>query len=250
MTDENKPSSLSDVGSVGAANTTGREDVQSNQDESQDTSASADSLTKAEIEEKLGRTFKSKEDALNSLENLKRLVGDQEIANARAKADSWSTLVKKTAKQYNVTEEYADLYLRGDVPGATTESLASTSAEVSEFNDPVARTKIATLEHELQTERLLKKYPEAESIINEVEALAKVKGTTLVNAYENSGLKNLAQAFVKSSQEGNSTVAPTGRITPSSGAMDDSGKFLKQYRATGDERILANAIKARLGLED
>lgn len=241
MSDENKPLNADDE-SVGAANASGEQDVQSQTDSSQDAStSSADTLTKAEIEQVLGRKFPNKDEAVKTIKNLNSLVGDQAVADARKKADSYSSLVKSVAQQLNSTEEYADLYLQGKVPEADPASTVSQQTHGNEYNDVVARAKVQELEVELQKERLLKKYPEAESVLGEITDLAKVRKVSLLDAYEKSSLKNLAQAAVTPERE-SATVVPTGRIT----AGRDESESMKKFVATGDEGALQEAIKQRL----
>lgn len=239
MSDENKPSA-SDTGSVGAANAVGVEDVQSQTGSDQDASTSADSLTKAEIEQILGRSFENKTEALKTLEGMKSLVGDQAVADARKKADTYNALVKSVAQQLNSSEEYADLYLQGKVPDADTGALVSGSTEHTEYKDPVARAQVLQLQEELQKERLLKKYPEAENVLGEVVDLAKARKISLLDAYEKSSLKNLAQAAT-TSERGSSTVTPTGRITTG----QPKSKAQETFEKTGDESALQELVREK-----
>lgn len=241
MSDENKPLNA-DVGLVGAANATGVKDVESQTGKNQDASTSSADFSKAEIEEILGRRFPSKEEALKTLKNLNSLVGDQTIAEARKKAEAYNNLVKATAEQLGSTEEYADLYLQGKVPSVDNESSVVAPKGTDEIADFVARTKVSELELELQKERLLKKYPEAENVLGELVDLAKSRKASLLETYEKSSLKNLAKVLAAPAKD-DSVVEPNSRIAP---ATDESDKLLARYKETGDENALQEAIKQRL----
>jgi NADH dehydrogenase/NADH:ubiquinone oxidoreductase subunit G len=238
MLDENRPVSA-DVEVGGVATPTSGEDVESQTGNNQSASTSADSLTKAEIEEILGRRFDNKTEAIKTLKGLNSLVGDQSVAEARKKADTYNALVKSVSQQLSSTEEYADLYLQGKVPNADTGTLISESTDHTEYKDPVARAQVLQLQEELQKERLLKKYPEAENVLSEVTDLARVRKISLLDAYEKSSLKNLSS--VTKTEGSSSTVIPTGRIT----ASDSESKAYEDFKRTGNEDSLQQVIKEK-----
>ena len=82
MTDDNRPVTA-DVGAGSVASSTSGEDVESQTGSNQDASTSTDSLTKADVEQILGRRFETKAEAIKTLEGLKSLVGDQAEASGK-----------------------------------------------------------------------------------------------------------------------------------------------------------------------
>lgn len=126
------------------------------------------SAKQAEYYQKLtGREdIKTKEDFEKHYEGLKSLVGDQKIAELRKKAEKYDALQAEIRKE-------ADEFLK------TPEG----QAIEKEFAKEAMEDRISSLENEIKIQRFLKNYPEAEPIVDLVQAKASRNEVSLEEAY-------------------------------------------------------------------
>jgi len=129
----------------------------------------ADTLSEAEYFQKLtGRKdIKTKEDFEKHYQNLKKLVGDQAIAELRKKAEAYDKLqqeIEKEADEFLASEEGQEF--------------------AKELEADVEKSEVADLKERLEAIEFLKKHPEAEPYLDVIRSFASYSGTSLEEAYE------------------------------------------------------------------
>lgn len=220
----NKPSST-DPNNLIERLVGGEEDVSKEANLEKSATPIKEAVELEELKNITGREYKSKDDVIKHISELNKLVGDQAIAEARQKAQEYDRL-KKEAEELAGENEMPD----------------QTPAEPSE---------IAKLREEFQTEQLLRKYPEAESILTTVKAISKAEGLSLKDAYEKH-LKDIYAAKLESEkakdQERNISVTSKQRI--SSSKQGRIAEAAKQALESQTDEAKQNLVKEVLFSEE
>lgn len=165
------------------------------------------------IEASAGRKFDTIEDFVKHYENLKSRNGDQEIDKVRKDAEKLSIL----EKQLGSTE--LNKLLLGIVPANQVseqpkpQPVVETKpqpVDVKSSDDEVTR-RLELLEHDNQLRTLEKKYPNATIVAEEISLIAKSKGISYVEAFENSPLKQFVELKAKEESQRSPVVTPSNR---------------------------------------
>jgi len=144
----------------------------------------------------LKRDFKSRDEAVKSIDNLHRMVGDNAIAELREKAKDGELFVKtvqKYASDEGITEADARKALLDVVMDTHTEPTKTVAPEqAAKASVTEARLEAALVK--LQEKELLELHPEAKLVLNDVKALRAVTpDKELKDIYETSSLMQAAQ---------------------------------------------------------
>jgi hypothetical protein len=193
------------------------------------------------IEASTGRTFANKADAQKYLENLNKLVGDQEVHKAREAHKILTGLEQKFGKNSVELESYIAGLVAGETPTAEpkAEPQSEPKKEVSEdksYADPKLLSRIEQLEHEAQLAGLKAAYPDAAEVADTVALIAREKGISYVEAFENSPLKPLVESKVKGDAERSPIVTPSNRANIDYQKAQSLGKKAFAGRATEEEK--------------
>lgn len=179
------------------------------------------------LETTTGRKFSNLEDFQKYVSGLNSLVGDQAIAKAREGAKLWETFSSKWAEQEGQTLDEAKKYLAeqllsGELKAQKSEAKEQPKAEPKE--QPKAEPIIKSSEIDKISERIDKltdaqersalkeRYPEAKEVLDEIAIIAKQKGVSYVEAYENSPLRALVETKVKEESKKSPVVASSNRL--------------------------------------
>lgn len=197
MSEENKPTQTTD-----SVNTEGGTKAEAPKDE-----------VLSFLKESLKREFATRDEALKSLDNLNKMVGDQAINDLREKAkeaDNFSAVVKAYAKEsgMNLADARADLLK--DIANMSTQSTQTTETktETNSIDQSAVMQEVQALKMKLEEKELLEINPEAKAVLQELRGFAKGTGKSLADAYAGSALKDLATkalAFEKKETEQKST---------------------------------------------
>jgi len=139
----------------------------------------------------LKREFKTRDEAVKSLDNLNRMVGDNAIAELRKRAqdsDNFEAIVSAYAENENLTKQQA----REDLLKEIQKTSTKTEVPSSEKNmDNAVLQEVKSLKMKLQEKELLEIYPEAKSILKELKDLSQIySGKELKEIYETSALRD------------------------------------------------------------
>lgn len=195
-----------------------------------------------------GRKFESLDEAAKFAKNLNSLVGDNALAKVREDAKVFNSLAEKFAtSEGKPLEEAKKLLVETLVSKATAEPAKPTKTEPPVVEDKrVDKTasEVEELKARLNRADLLKKYPYAELVQDEISVIAKAKGISDVEAFESSPLKTLAEAKAKEESRKSPVVTSSNRIGYDKQRVQDLGaKVLK----SGSEEDKIALVKEYLG---
>lgn len=167
----------------------------------------------AVLNESLKRDFKTRDEALKSLDNLNRMVGDNAIADLRKKAadsDNFDRVVRAYAEMQGL--EYAEA--RAEILKDVSEKKKEERSERTETSTSSSlESEVKNLRLKIQEKELLEFYPEAKTVLKELKDLAQIySGKELKEIYESSALKDMAgkaMALEKEKMEKESTAVKT-----------------------------------------
>lgn len=219
----------------------GNTDVSTQGGSSNDNNTNVIDLKK--IEASAGRKFDSVDDFVKHYENLKSRNGDQEIDQVRKNAQKLEILEKQLG-----TTELNKLLL-----GLSQPSVQAMPAVVEPPKpQPVVETKpqpivvssddettrrLEKLEHESQLRALEKAYPNATSVAEEISLIAKSKGISYVEAFENSPLRQLVELKAKDESERSPVVTPSNRTNVNYKTLEQLGLKVMTGKAKESEQI-------------
>lgn len=200
-----------------------------------------------------GKEFKSRDEAVKSLDHLNKMVGDNAIASLRTKAEeaeNFTKVVNAYSKDHGVPPSEARAALLKQVEeimeGTQETTQQPAQAKPSESGEGKKALDIATsLLEKYQEKELLEAHPEAKSVINEVKMLAKVNGKDLMKAYEESALKEMAikaAEIDKKKTEPGTSAAPNARTAPTLEGMADIIKAVKTFGRDSDKEALVKKV--------
>lgn len=207
------------------------------------------------MNETMGRTFASREDALKSLTNLKGMVGDQAIADLRKQAEDGShfkKVVEAYSKEHGIAFDAAKNELISDLNSM--ENVQDTKPTAPSGGNDDARygelkTEVTTLKMQLQEKDLVAEHPASAKVMNELKSLAAHSGKGLKETYEGSGLKALAEAALAADKANEKKPSPD--VTPSSRTSPDiegNSELVKTVQEKGLESDKVNLVKKALGI--
>lgn len=191
----------------------GTSDVDSQRSSSSD-SINVDIAALKLIETSTGRKFDNVDDAKKYLDGLNRLVGDQSVAKARDAEKILTNISQKFGKNGAELEQYlANLLITNSNTDTSNPSVkAPVTPDNSGTADNALLKRLDELEHSSQLSALEKKYPNASEVASEVAIIAKTKGISYVEAFEQSPLKNLVEIKAKEELGKNPIVTPSNKI--------------------------------------
>lgn len=184
------------------------------------------------IEASTGRKFNSTEEAQKFLTNLNSLVGDQSLAKGREAAKVLDTLSAKLGKPASELTTYVDTLV------AIAAKPEAKPAEARSASDPRLLEKVERLEDFEQRLQLERKYPQSVEVVDEVSLVAKAKGISYVEAFEQSRFKELLEIKAKEEQAKNPVVTPSNKTKINTQSVAELGQKLM----TGKGRE-ADAVK-------
>lgn len=202
----------------------------------------------------LKRNFTSRDEAVKSLDNLNRMVGDNALAELRKQAEdgkNFDAVVHAYAKNEGKTPEVARKELLDEIAGQKTQTPPAQTNSGSSGTDSDKRLR--ALELELQEERLLKTHPEAKNVLKEVKDLSNIYvGQTLTAIYEGSSLKDMATKAETYDKEKStkSNTAVQSNTRQVSFADEDLKKAIDNMHKTGfdsDKQALVEAFIKKAG---
>ncbi len=210
-----------------------------------------------------GREFPTLEEARKHIQNLNKLVGDQEVAKARDAQKALDDLVSKYGKSpKDLDKVLADTLL--EAVSEVTKEPDKVDPEVKPKVEPVKEdlekeekkdvtkfdvsilTRLEKLEHAEQVQSLKEKYPTALAIVDEIATIARSKEISYVEAFENSPLKSLVELKQKEDAQKNPVVTPSNRANIDYQKAQDLGRKALSGRATEEEK--EELVKTVLGL--
>ncbi|MFA6097565.1 MAG: hypothetical protein WC788_08150 [Candidatus Paceibacterota bacterium] len=208
--EENKPSNA-DVRASGADAGAGSKDVQALELLNQTT----------------GRNFTSMDEFRNHYDNLKNFVGENpnELKQKAKELDEFQT-------KYGMTpSELADRLANSQNQDEEAKKIASEAREKAKERE-IEDTRRMSMDTatELQEIKLLRKYPEAEEVLDEVKALAKAQGKSLSDAYASSKLKSYAESKLaeKKAKEDNNNAMLKGNSRVGGGKREDLERVVNE----------------------
>lgn len=198
------------------------------------------------IENSTGRKFESVEEFNKHYSNLSGLVGDASLAKARKAAEtlnSWEQKFGKSAPELEqVLASISAAMQTSQVvkpeqsePKPVVEKPQSVKPSAS--NDPELVKRLELLEHDNQMRALEKKYPNATNVAEDVAIIAKSKGISYVEAFEQSPLKELVELKAKEESERSPVVTPSNRTKVDFKNLEDLGLKLASGKATEADQL-------------
>lgn len=226
---------LADTSSDDVDTPGGTKDV-TTQGSSSNDNVNADNVALRLIETSTGRKFDKLEDAEKFLTNLNSLVGDQNVAKAREAQEILTNLSKKFGKT-DIKE--LETYLADVVVSQTQQKPEEPvkKEQAQPVQDPNMLSRLEQLEHSNQLLELERKYPKASEVADEVALIAKAKGISYVDAFENSPLKNLIELKAKEESAKNPIVTPSNRTNTDYKKVQDLAKRARSGQATEAEKL-------------
>lgn len=156
----------------------------------------------AVLNEVLKRDFKTRDEAVKSVDNLHRMVGDNAIAELRERAkdaELFSKVVENYAKGEGITTEEARKELLAE---KRMEQPPAKQEEQKQAVAPELERKLDEALIRLQEKELLEAHPDAKLVLNDVKALrAANPGKELKEIYEASSLKDMVAKAVTYEKE-------------------------------------------------
>lgn len=178
----------------------------------------------------LKRDFKTREEAVKSVDNLHRMVGDSAVAELREKAkdaDLFVKMVEKYASDEGVSKEEARKTFLETIMDTQPDKKDEKPVVTSEkTNASITEARLEAALVKLQEKDLLEAYPEAKLVINDLKALRAVQpDKELKDIYEASSLKDMAQKAVAYEKE--KTAKDTTAVESKSRQVDLNADNLK-----------------------
>ncbi len=221
MSDTTEQTQETDVEAQGTDAAAGNEDVKP-----ESTDASTDSQPEANaFEQGVKQVFGEEMDAeaaIKKLQNLNSLVGDQTVAAARKKADTYDNLIERASTEQGVSKEEVQARIEEALtaqagqtaPAATVQAQPTAPANTG---DALLRKQVADLTRSNQTSQLLTKYPEAQQILETVQGDWDASGPDMTQIFE-AKYKPLLDAGTKNADE--VTKEKESQTQPSSNRID------------------------------
>jgi len=176
--------------------------------------------------------IKSKADFEKHYEGLKKLVGDQAVAELRKKADAYEKL------QIEISKE-ADEFLNTKEGKET----------MKEFEKGAISEEVHSIRDELDDMKFLKKNPESETFLDVIKAVAKEKGISKEEAYQ-SHLKDLITSKLEveksKAEEQSIGVESKSRIAP--GITAEVSQLIDKVKKTDSLEAKQQLVEKVLGL--
>ncbi len=204
------------------------------------------------VNEVLKREFTTRDEAVKSLENLNSMVGDNAIAELRKKAtdaDHFSALVQAVAADNKVTPEQAKEHVLSTLkefkPKPVMENTTNQQTpEAGGSSNPELEKQVQELLQARQKEELLRKYPDAEHVMSDVELMSKASGKSLLETFEGSSFKDVASKVKEKAEEPASSPDSKSRLS----SPDDSTKeIIDRIQKTGSQVAREELVKTILG---
>jgi hypothetical protein len=192
------------------------------------------------VEASTGRKFDDIDAAKKYLSNLNSLVGDQSVADAREKSKLFDLFVGKWAESSGETVDkakqfWADQLIAKPVtqPSPRTETKVDTQTprEMEEL-----KAQVNKLDAARQQSDLLAKYPFAAEVKDEVAIIAKEKGISQLEAFEQSPLKALSETKSKEDSQKSPVVTPSNKINFDQKKVQELGARVLSQKATDADR--------------
>ena len=213
-------------------------------------SPSTDSLDLATLSKTLGSEFKSKDEALKSLENLKSFVGDQKIAEYRQASEEWSSVkplleAEALSNGFSSVQEYLDWYRETSNQPKGKEGKAiqewreqrekSQSKEKESKEMAELREKVDKMEYrEKLGDKALKYY-------EDVKVIAQARGVSTIEAFNKSPFKELVEA---DGTKNATSIVENTRVSPS-----QSQDYVKDLESSAKSGDWTNFMAKHKGLE-
>jgi hypothetical protein len=147
----------------------------------------------------LKRDFKTRDEALKSVDNLHRMVGDNAIAELREKAkeaENFSKVIDAVAKAEGLDVNEARKQVLDELMNNSPAEVQKTEAKAQQQTTTATDSrydKLAAKLDRLEERDLLETYPEAKNVIKELKDLKQVySDKELKEIYEASSLKEVA----------------------------------------------------------
>lgn len=205
------------------------------------TDANKQEETLAFLNEVSKRDFKSVEDARKYLEGLQKLVGDNEIAKQRKAAELAQTLIQRVANENGMSFEQAENYLKNLIMEQQAQSQQGVHAPDPQIEERLRRGERA---------EFLLNHPEARPFIDKLEDYSRATGQSYSEAYEKlfadivKDERARAQAAEAEAQKKEAQVVASTNTAPEK-MPDQYNKLMAEYRKTGKQQFLLDAIKIK-----
>ena len=219
----------------------GKKDVSKAED--LETEATPETVSGEEYFQKItGRDdIKSKADFEKHYEGLKSLVGDQKVAEMREKAEKYDALQKEIG-------EKADEFLGTEEGKKLTKDIAREAIE----------ERVDKLEGEIKVERFLKTHPEAEPILDLVQAKAdrdKISfedSYTKVSSGEKFSLQELLSTKLEAekAKEEEKSIGVESKARIGSTSSQEVAQLAKEVEETGNLTAKEKLVEKTLGLSE
>ena len=167
--------------------------------------------------EMTGRNFSDESQVREYFKTYNSRIGDQQIAQATKKAEQYDNVLSEWARNNGKSPEYADAFFQ-DYFSKKPEGQVN---QASGPEDPIMKRELnnlregySKLESEVQKNSLLSKYPEASRYMDEITAIAKSRGQSYLDAFENSSLKRVLEvdrATAEAEKKGDGLMEPGNR---------------------------------------
>lgn len=201
------------------------------------------------LSQTLKREFKTREDAQKSLDNLNSLVGDNAVAELRAKAadaDAFQQVIKAYAASEGITVEEARKEL---ITGSNTAPMIEEKPVVPQAPasqpDAALAAQVEKMALRLQEKDLLEAYPEAKHVLDEVKTMAKLSGKEMKEFYEGSSLKTAAVAAKEKETKDNPSPNSSSRQGADLAPLTD---LVQKVTKGGTELDRISLVEKALGL--
>ena len=169
-----------------------------------------ESLSLKELNTLAKREFKSKEEYFKHYENLQSFSGSDEAQELRLKAKQYDELIKNAGDVEKLLEK------KPEKP-VTTKENTKIPEMIDEMISPM-NEQLKELREKLDVAEFLKKFPEAETHLDTIKAVAFKQEKSMGEVYDGSGLQTLindSKDLQKAKdQEKDLGVKPTGRLAP------------------------------------
>ena len=195
-----------------------------------------EALTLEELNQIAGRKFTDKGEAVKFVENLKGLVGDQAIAEARRKAKEFDALYPRheaLIKTYAKENEISEVEARNDI-----EKLLASSGISTQPAESGVMEEVKSLKAEIIRDKFLREHPEVSSYMDVIEAVSEKKGLSF-----NEVIKDTAVAKLLKSESGTVTTEPNKRIeVPQQNLNEVIANASKPNASTESKEALVRAL--------
>ncbi len=193
MKDNTEQTQEADAQEAGTTPGAGVEDVQPVAD-----STSTDSQPTNAYEEGLKQVFGelNPEDMVKKIQNLNSLVGDQPVAQARKKAATYDHLIERAATEQGISKDEIEARIQealtvAEQPAPQAQTQAQPTAQPvaqptgqANTGDALLRKQVKDLTRANQATELLKRYPEAEQVLETVKGDWELSGVDMTEIFE------------------------------------------------------------------